>query len=145
MATIPRLLVLNDTSNNLVLANLTVRVTDATGSVRLAATNSGITQDGNKFSRELDYDTTWLYTGVIDWLYNGVVIASEVYDIPGLGVVKYVIGNARTVEYFLQGGFNKTVRTVNSFTVYSTDDITVLVAATLTQNGSLDPIASVAP
>lgn len=56
-----------------------------------------------------------------------------------------VIGNGRTRDYFLQGGFNKTVRTANAFAVYSTDDTTQLATAVLTEDGALNPMASVDP
>ena len=56
-----------------------------------------------------------------------------------------IVGNGRTRDYFLQSGFNKTVRTASAFTVYSTDDSTVLVTSALTEDGDLDPITSVDP
>jgi hypothetical protein len=55
------------------------------------------------------------------------------------------IGNGRTADYFLQGGFNKTTRTGSAFTVFSTDDATALCTAALAQDGTLDPIKSVDP
>jgi hypothetical protein len=51
----------------------------------------------------------------------------------------------RSVAYFLQGGFNKAVRTSTAFTVYSTDDVTVLATGPLTQDGTLNPITAVDP
>jgi hypothetical protein len=56
-----------------------------------------------------------------------------------------VLGNGRTADYFLKGGFNKTTRTANSLTVTDTDDTTVLASGALTQDGALNPIASVDP
>lgn len=55
------------------------------------------------------------------------------------------LGNGRTVAYYLKGGFNKTVRGATTLTVYDTDDATTLAVAALTQDGTLNPIASVDP
>ena len=56
-----------------------------------------------------------------------------------------VVGNGRTRDYFLQGATNKVVRTATTFVLYSTDDLTPLMSAVATQDGSLDPLASIDP
>lgn len=45
----------------------------------------------------------------------------------------------------VQGGFNRAVRTSTAFTVYSTDDLTILATGPLTEDGSLNPITAVDP
>lgn len=55
------------------------------------------------------------------------------------------LGDGRLAEYYQKGGFNKTVRATNSFTVYDTDDTTVLVAAVSTGDVTMPTLASVDP
>lgn len=75
---------------------------------------------------------------------------AAVGDIPtatqnATAVLNTDLGAGRTVAYYLKGGFNRTVRTATTLTVYDTDDTTALATAALTANGDLLPIASVDP
>jgi hypothetical protein len=61
------------------------------------------------------------------------------------GLLAHEVGSGRTVSYYLMGGFNKTVRTGTTFTVYSHDDTTPLASAALTENGDREPVESIDP
>jgi hypothetical protein len=61
------------------------------------------------------------------------------------GLLAHEVGSGRTVSYYLSGGFNKTVRTATTFTVYGHDDTTPLATAVLTENGDREPVESIDP
>jgi hypothetical protein len=84
------------------------------------------------------------------WTRQNPPDGTRIFIVPAPGTIpasvwSHDLGDGRTAEYFQKGGFNKTVRTTNSFTVYDTDDTTTLVAAVSTGDVTMPTLASVDP